>query len=149
MIRILPILIALLCAPAAWAQDDEDHRRVCPLLNEESLRIVLPEVAGHGRCDVRCSSCGCQGGPGYRDAQGKCVGYANLIEKCGPPPHRACRAECAPVVAGCDHGRVWLKSLLARSGRSVTFVAANPDLPPTQQSPLQRANQTGDGQAKR
>jgi hypothetical protein len=146
--RVLCCIVVLICPFAASAQDDEDRQRVCPLLTEPLLRIVLPEVTGHSRCDVRCSGCGCQGGPGYRDQQGKCVGYANLLQKCGPSPHRGCRAECAPVVSGCDLGRVWLKALLARAGQDVTFTAAEPNLPPAQQPPFQRANQTRDGEAE-
>jgi hypothetical protein len=148
VIRVLCFIGVLFCAFAARAQDDEDRRRVCPLLTEELLRIVVPEVTGHGRCDVRCTGCGCQGGPGYRDQQGHCVGYANLIQKCGPPPHSLCRPECAPVVPGCDHGRVWLKAVLARAGQSVTFTAGEPNLSPSQQSPFQRANQARDGETE-
>jgi len=139
--RITLLAFVLLCATAAvtqpalaqpaLAQEDEDHQRLCPLLTAELVRVIMPEVTGHGGCAVRCAGCGCKGGPGYRDAQGQCVGYANLIQKCGPPPHQGCRAECAPVSAGCEHGRVWLKDFLARSGLSVQFTAggASPSSP--------------------
>jgi hypothetical protein len=129
------LAFVLLCATPAlpqptWAQDDEDHQRLCPLLSSELVRAIVPEITGHGGCAVRCAGCGCKGGPGYRDAQGHCVGYANLIEKCGPPPHQGCRAECAPVSAGCEHGRVWLKGFLARAGLSVQFTAGSPAADP-------------------
>ena len=146
-LRVLLVAFVLLGTSAALAQDDEDHQRVCPLLTEELVRAVIPAIAGHGGCAVRCSGCGCKGGPGYRDSEGKCVGYANLIQKCGPPPHRGCQAECAPVSDGCDHGRVWLKGFLAHAGLSVQFTAANV-LSPPQQQPLQGADQAGDGQTK-
>ena len=141
-LRVLLVACALFAAPAVKAQDDEDHRRVCPLLTEELVRAIMPAVSGHGGCAVRCSGCGCKGGPGYRDAGGQCVGYANLIARCGPPPHRGCQAECAPVAEGCDHGRVWLKGFLTGQGLAVQF------LTPTQQHPLQGPDQTGDGQPK-
>ena len=138
------LLACVLFVSPAFAQQDEDHQRVCPLLTEDLVRAVLPAVTGHGTCPVRCSGCGCKGGPGYRDAAGKCVGYSNLIQKCGPPPHTRCVAECAPVREGCDHGRVWLKNYLTAAGLSVRFVDGKAPLSPTQQQPLQRPNQSGD-----
>src|SRR6185437_512192 len=113
VIRIWFLAFALLCAPVAWAQQDEDHEKVCPLLTTDLVRAILPAVTGHGGCRIFCKGCGCKGGPGYRDAQRHCVAYVNIIQKCGPPPHSLCRAECAPVEPGCDHGRVWLKTFLA------------------------------------
>jgi hypothetical protein len=134
--------IVLIFAPTAQAQEDEDHQSVCPLLTRQLLQIILPEVTGHGTCNVRCEGCGCKGGPGYRDRDHKCVGYANLIQRCGPPPHSGCVAECAPVSTGCDHGRVWVKNTLARAGLSAQFTPANARaLAPAQQHPLQDANQ--------
>ena len=153
MTRVLFLALALFYGPPVWAQDDEDHQRVCPLLTAELVRVILPEVTGHGACKVRCSGCGCKGGPGYRDQTHQCVSYANIIQKCGPPPHLGCIAECEPVRAGCDHGRVWLKNTAARAGLSVRFVpAANLSEPetlsPAQQHPLQGSDQTGDSQTK-
>jgi len=52
-------------------------------------------------CNIVCRGCGCKGGPGYRNKQGRCVGYKNLISECGPPPHAGCTRECAMVVTGC------------------------------------------------
>src|SRR5580698_1037232 len=109
------------------------------------LRVILPEVTGHGTCAVRCEGCGCKGGPGYRDRDHKCVGDANIIQKCGPPPHSGCIAECAPMNAKCDHARVWLKNVLARVGLSTGFIAAQ-TLSPAQQHPLEDADQPGDSQ---
>jgi hypothetical protein len=115
--------------PAAWSQEDEDHAQVCPLLTVDLLQKVLPEVKGQGACKVYCRGCGCKGGPGYRDQAGHCVGYADIIQKCGPPPHHLCKAECAPLREGCGHGRVWLKDLAARSGLTVRFIPADPPEP--------------------
>lgn len=41
----------------------------------------------------RCSGCGCNGGPGYRAPNGKCVGWADLNRICGTPPTKRCKAE--------------------------------------------------------
>jgi hypothetical protein len=148
-VRWIVLMLALLYAPAAVGQRDEDHELVCPLLTPELVKIILPEVIGHGHCGVRCFGCGCQGGPGYRAADGKCVAYANIIQKCGPPPHVLCHAECKPVRAGCDHGRVWLKTFLSGIGLSVRFIAAEAQpLSPAQQPPLQDADQARDSQAQ-
>jgi hypothetical protein len=146
VIRFL-LLGLLLIAPAANGQEDEDHQRVCPLLTADLVKAILPAVTGHGTCATRCTGCGCKGGPGYRDAKGQCVGYGNIIQQCGPPPHAGCRAECAPVANGCDHGRVWLKGFLAGAGFTIRFAAA-PALSPAQQQPLRDADQPGDGQAE-
>ena len=43
---------------------------------------------------------GCKGGPGYRGPNNKCVGYANINQMCGPPPHAGCLRECAIVREG-------------------------------------------------
>jgi hypothetical protein len=133
--RVLLILCVGLLAlvlsriPVAWSQEDEDHMRVCPVLTDELLQKVLPEVTGKGACKVFCRGCGCKGGPGYRDQAGRCVGYADIIQKCGPPPHRLCKAECAPLREGCSHGRVWLKDLAARFGLPVRFIPADTSSP--------------------
>jgi hypothetical protein len=142
VIRIALLALILLYAPAAHSQEDEDHERVCPLLTPDLVHAILPEVTGHGGCQVFCQGCGCKGGPGYRDQSHKCVSYADIIQKCGPPPHPNCIAECAPLNAKCDHGRVWLKNTLSKAGLSVRFVAAGSS--PAQQDPLQGSDQSGD-----
>ena len=147
------LIVAFPHASPALAQDDEDHQLVCPLLTPELVHAILPEVTGHGACKIRCTGCGCKGGPGYRDQAHNCVSYANIIQKCGPPPHLACDAECAPVRPGCDHGRVWLKNALARVGLSVQFTGAHKsgipqELPPAQQNSFHHADQPGDGKAE-
>lgn len=37
--------------------------------------------------------CGEKGGPGYRDGNGKCVGWDNFKSACGVPPETRCKAE--------------------------------------------------------
>lgn len=120
------LILAIDPARPAQAADDEDHQRLCPVLTEPMLQAIIPEVTGHGSCTVFCRGCGCKGGPGFRDQQHRCVGYADLIRKCGPPPHAACVAECALLAPGCDHGRVWVKSTMERAGFSVRFIPAAP-----------------------
>lgn len=41
------------------------------------------------------ATCGAKGGPGYRSANGKCVGWAALARTCGNPPTLRCSAELA------------------------------------------------------
>ena len=53
-------------------------------------------------CATFCEGCGCRGGPGYRDDRGKCVGYRELISRCGEAPHARCTRECFPIVQGCS-----------------------------------------------
>ena len=131
-LRILCLSLLMLPmnrVPVAWSQEDEDHTRVCPLLTDDLLQKVIPEVTGKGTCKAFCRGCGCKGGPGYRDQDGRCVGYAEIIRKCGPPPHSLCTAECAPLREGCSHGRVWLKDLATRNGMSVQFIPAGTSSP--------------------
>lgn len=79
--------------------------------------------SGKGTCQVACKGCGCKGGPGFRDKDRKCVGWAEVISKCGPPPHKGCTAECMPVRPGCeDKGRSWFKALSESAGLKLEFV---------------------------
>ncbi len=125
MIRGLALAFLLVAIAAFPARaEDEDHQRVCPLLTADLLHAIAPELAGHGSCSTFCRGCGCKGGPGYRDQAKHCVGYAELLRKCGPPPHAGCVAECAPLAKDCGQGRVWLKTVAAKHGMSVQFVPA-------------------------
>ncbi len=93
------IIIVLGFSIAALAQGGDGS--ACQLLTKE--RAAAFAIARKGSaCQVECKGCGCKGGPGYRNAKGRCVGYKNLIRECGPPPHLRCAAECTPVAAGCD-----------------------------------------------
>jgi endonuclease YncB( thermonuclease family) len=39
------------------------------------------------------ATCGTKGGPGYRGPDGRCVGWASLIQTCGSPPTLRCTPE--------------------------------------------------------
>jgi hypothetical protein len=41
------------------------------------------------------ATCGQNGGPGYRNSAGKCVGWEALARQCGSPPTTKCSAELA------------------------------------------------------
>jgi hypothetical protein len=126
------LLVVLFVLSSAARADDEDRRLLCPVISPELARKAAEAVKGGGHCETVCRGCGCKGGPGYRTrADGKrdrCVGYAELISVCGPPPHTACIRECAIVVPACigrAGGRVWLKELAAGAGLSLTFAPAD------------------------
>lgn len=125
MTASLFILLAIAGRLSAIAAElDEDHVQVCPVISPELARKAADEVKGHGSCSGVCRGCGCKGGPGYRGPRG-CVGWADLIRVCGPPPHANCTRECAIVRPGC-RGRAWLKSFAAELGlgSGLAFVPA-------------------------
>ena len=76
MLRIFASLVLLLLVPSGAA---------VPALAD----VKCPERPA-------CRGCGCKGGPGYRGPDGRCVGFKNLNEKCGPYPHSGCVFENAP-----------------------------------------------------
>jgi hypothetical protein len=124
-------------SPQTPPQQTLDMLAVCPLITPELQKVAASEGT-HGRCPTRCLGCGCQGGPGYRGPsksdgnKGSCVGYANIIAVCGPPPHAKCVRECAIVMPAClGQGRVWLKTLAASFGIVVAFLPS--DLPTGEQ----------------
>jgi hypothetical protein len=103
------LFVFLSTFPASAQRGPEDVTRACPLITDALRKVAV--AAFTGRCMTSCRGCGCKGGPGYRAASG-CVGYADIISKCGPPPHRekGCVPECARVVAVCAaFGRSRLK----------------------------------------
>ena len=72
-------------------------RTNCQLMASEivrglSLRAALSIVSGTAQ-GQSCERCACRGGPGYRDARGKCVGHAQLFSRCGIPPTTRCTFE--------------------------------------------------------
>src|SRR5215203_4842595 len=76
------------CPTHAWAY----VRRVSQMVRTTTfliaaLALTAPAVA------QSCSGCGCKGGPGYRGADGRCVGWANIGKVCGSPPTTHCEAE--------------------------------------------------------
>ena len=44
-------------------------------------------------CQPALAACGDNGGPGYRNSSGKCVGWEALARQCGNPPTTKCTAE--------------------------------------------------------
>lgn len=74
----------------------------CFKATPERAKAYAAARKGKGNCAVKCKGCGCKGGPGYRDQDGKCVSYANLNSRCGPPPHLKCIAECYPAIGKCE-----------------------------------------------
>ena len=108
--------------------DGEDQRFLCPVMSEALVQKVAAEVKGSGQCQTFCKGCGCKGGPGFRATNGECVAWADVVEKCGGPPHNDCTKECVPVVKACvgrAFGRAWLKTFAASIGLPVSFLPAD------------------------
>jgi hypothetical protein len=97
--RLLPGVLAFLLVVAAAplvAQECLEMRR------DEIHALVAKDAPGRlAGCTTSCKGCGCKGGPGYRDNRGRCVGWRELISRCGEAPHARCSRECFPVVSGC------------------------------------------------
>ncbi len=66
----------------------------------EQLEILKKSRQGKRGCRQTCSGCGCRGGPGYRDKNGSCVSYINLISICGKD-YSNCKKECADTELIC------------------------------------------------
>ena len=115
--------VCLACTSELRAEDAlEDTTRLCPLVSVELAGRIAKAIDGQGVCDVTCRGCGCKGGPGYREVlTERCVGWEDLIQKCGPPPHKLCLAECEPVSPGCP-GRAWIKKLMTGEIADVPFI---------------------------
>jgi hypothetical protein len=96
-----PLVVASLWV-SLWIGMGAAHAQECSNFTAGQAKKVAQ--AGEGQCDTQCTGCGCKGGPGYRSAKGRCVGYANLISECGPPPHdsKGCQRECFVVIAECQ-----------------------------------------------
>jgi hypothetical protein len=61
--------------------------------------IIVLVLAAFG--STAFATCGTQGGPGYRDSNGKCVGWETLGRVCGSPPETRCTPEkVAPEAPG-------------------------------------------------
>jgi hypothetical protein len=119
-------LVATLFAASGPARANEDIITACPVMSSELVKRVAAEISGKGQCKAVCKGCGCKGGPGYREPSSRrCVGFAELIKTCGPPPHKACTRECYPVQATCAaQGRSWLKVFATSIGLPVTYLAS-------------------------
>lgn len=72
------------------------------------------------------AACGDNGGPGYRNQSGKCVGWEALARQCGNPPSTKCTAE--RVAEGSQEAAAKgaaVRSLMERS-HEAKKVPANP-----------------------
>jgi hypothetical protein len=70
--------------------------------------VMKAHEKSSARCPASCTGCGCNGGPGYKDAKG-CVGFKDIIRRCGQAPHKDCKAVCRMVQPACfAYGRAWL-----------------------------------------
>src|SRR4051794_35332085 len=77
---------------------------------------------GSFHTEMALADCGARGGPGYRSAAGRCVGWADIGRTCGNPPTTRCTAERVATGAevAADHGqKAWDAGTDARrkSGR--------------------------------
>ena len=75
-------------APTSWALARAPRPRFNGSMRRLSLAIVLCLLAGQA-----FAACGDKGGPGYRSASGRCVGWADIGHTCGNPPSTKCTAE--------------------------------------------------------
>jgi hypothetical protein len=67
-------------------------------------------------CQPALPACGDNGGPGYRNSSGKCVGWEALARQCGNPPTTKCTPE--NVAGGSDDAAAkgaTIRSLMDRS----------------------------------
>jgi hypothetical protein len=125
---LVALLFFVVSAVQAQAQSGpEDMTRSCPLVTPELVKVAAASIMG--RCPAFCSGCGCKGGPGYRAPEsngrkGGCVGYADIISKCGPAPHKekGCVRECARVVVACvAFGRTKFKEAAKAANINIEF----------------------------
>lgn len=121
----VPLHLGFRTSATAQPAAPEDARAMCIQVPVALLPHIVAAVSGKGLCATSCKGCGCKGGPGYRHG-GRCVSWADLVRKCGPPPHSGCERECRPVQPGCL-GRAWVKELATANGLAVHFVEHDPD----------------------
>lgn len=79
-----------------------------------SIAILLSFLA----IQSAAAACGDRGGPGYRSAAGRCVGWADIGKTCGSPPSTNCTAEntAGGADVAADHGqKAWDAGKDARS----------------------------------
>jgi len=62
--------------------------------------IIVLVLAAFGSAAL--AACGTRGGPGYRDSNGKCVGWESLCRVCGSPPETRCTPERVAPGADCQ-----------------------------------------------
>jgi hypothetical protein len=74
-----------------------------------SFLLALLSASAH-------AACGDNGGPGYRNQAGKCVGWEALVRQCGNPPSKMCTPE--RVASGAENAAAngaTIRSLMDRS----------------------------------
>jgi hypothetical protein len=130
------LAVVFVAAPAAAQRGPEAPTRQCPLITKEIHNLVKATV--RETCLVGCKGCGCKGGTGFRAKTGQCVGFAEILSKCGPPPHSNCVAECFPTLPSCARlGIDWLKALTAGAGITLLFVPSEvPDTATPKDQPI-------------
>ena len=120
----------------------------CPVVTPALRQQVLDATNGANRCKIRCSGCGCKGGPGYRESdstvgvKGQCVGYKNILSICGPPPHALCHRECAKIVAVCKTVQTVKKPRKGTKSGAETSPRSSSAIPQSQQTPVQTGTPT-------
>ena len=125
----LIIVLILILSPVAASQDSEG--RICLMADQSAVTEISKWVEARGDCGLGCHGCGCNGGPGYRSTENEqCVGWAQLNEECGPPPHTECIAECTAPKPGCAVPESLLSDVETRLIRWPNIQLPNVDLPP-------------------
>jgi hypothetical protein len=64
-----------------------------PYSPRSSGRTRRSQLGARRAHDQAFAACGDKGGPGYRSASGRCVGWADIGKTCGNPPSTKCTAE--------------------------------------------------------
>jgi hypothetical protein len=114
---------ALATSPSAQQPLPNASVSACPVMTPELTALAKTHV-GRGQCRSGCKGCGCKGGPGFRErGSRKCVGWVDVIAKCGPPPHPNCVRECVPAKPECENnGLAWFRSLVASAGLTLSVL---------------------------
>ena len=92
LVMALPVVVSL-----APVQAEDAAAPTCFTGSPQRAAELAKARKESGGCGVKCKGCGCRGGPGYRNAKGRCVSYRRLVKECGPPPYLKCKAECFPA----------------------------------------------------
>jgi len=102
--KIANFITSLFClaCQTAYAEDREVVvvKIGCFTGSQEQLEVLKRSRLGMRGCRESCSGCGCRGGPGYRDKNGACVSYSNLISICSED-FSNCKQECAETELIC------------------------------------------------
>lgn len=81
---------------SAAAATRPDHVKTRALWHVAFLLLATNVAAGQ----PAAAACGDNGGPGYRNQSGKCVGWESLARQCGSPPTSKCAPERVAEGAG-------------------------------------------------